>query len=221
MSDHVPSTASPSGKKGGTQPGAASRLLTGSRIAVSRIAFAGLAALVLFARSSWAGNHEVLAHLLLTFGLLLTGVAAAGRLWCSLYIAGNKNRVVVCQGPYSLCRHPLYLFSGIGAFGAACATGTISIPLLMLVIYTLAYQPVMAGEEAFLTKKFGDAYRDFVARVPRILPSFANYTPGDTVQANVAIFTSHAKSVIWFPAAAGLIHLLSSQTLLPVWLRLP
>src|SRR4051812_27868607 len=33
------------------------------------------------------------------------------RLWPTLYIGGRKRTTLVCEGPYSICRNPLYLGS--------------------------------------------------------------------------------------------------------------
>jgi len=65
---------------------------------------------------SWPGI------LMLAAGILLAGVGALGRLWCSLYIGGRKTHELVSAGPYGWCRNPLYLFSLIGALGVGLST---------------------------------------------------------------------------------------------------
>src|ERR1700759_4235786 len=40
------------------------------------------------------------------------------RFWATLYIGGRKPDVVVDEGPYSVCRNPLYLGSLLIAVGA-------------------------------------------------------------------------------------------------------
>jgi len=42
-------------------------------------------------------------------GILLITICIAGRTWCSLYI-NEDARQIVTTGPYSLLRHPGYLF---------------------------------------------------------------------------------------------------------------
>ena len=55
--------------------------------------------------------------------------AALGRIWCNIYITGRKDKELCTDGPYSLCRNPLYLFSFIGVVGVMYAIQ--NIPLLV------------------------------------------------------------------------------------------
>lgn len=117
------------------------------RIRITRMLLALFAASLLVTRSTWADDAPVAAAALMSTGLLLTGVAAAGRLWCSFYIAGRKNRTLVTDGPYSLCRNPLYLFSLLGATGAVMAAGMFSVTLALAALFMLYYRPVIRAEE--------------------------------------------------------------------------
>lgn len=183
-----------------------------------------LAVFCLFTRSSWMETWPLAASLLVFGGLLLTGIAAAGRLWCSLYIAGYKDRRLVVSGPYSVCQHPLYFFSLLGAAGAACASCTVTIPLLIVVIFLIGYQPVMTAEEGKLRGLFGGEHAAYSQEVPRLFPKWSLLTNADTWTSNPAVFFKHATAVIWFPAAAGLILLLPAlQKLLhiPILMRIP
>lgn len=100
--------------------------------------------------------------------LLVTGVL--GRLWCTLYIAGRKSRVVVTTGPYALCRHPLYLFSLLLATGTLLilqhSVAAVLFGPPFLVFHVLA----MRVEEANLTQKFGAEYTNYCRTTPRLLP---------------------------------------------------
>lgn len=50
-------------------------------------------------------------------GMILIVLGVIGRFWATLYIGGHKNKDVITDGPYSICRHPLYLFSSIAVLG--------------------------------------------------------------------------------------------------------
>lgn len=65
-------------------------------------------ALLICGNSHWTGKSPFVAAILFVAGIMSVGVAILGRLWCSLYIAGRKDRILVVHGPYSLSRNPFY-----------------------------------------------------------------------------------------------------------------
>jgi protein-S-isoprenylcysteine O-methyltransferase Ste14 len=77
--------------------------------------------------------------------------------------------VLVTTGIYRWTRNPVYLgfFLLYGGIGVAALSPWILILLLPLVV-TIRYG-VVAREEAYLERRFGDFYRDYKARVRRWL----------------------------------------------------
>lgn len=73
-------------------------------------------------------------------------------------------------GLYSLTRNPLYLANAITCMGIALFLQNIWFALLMLMFLIIYLERIIAAEEAFLTEKFGDAYRNWAAEVPAFLP---------------------------------------------------
>jgi len=74
---------------------------------------------------------------------------------------------IVETGPYRFTRNPIYLGMFLGLVGLAIAFDNLWL-LAMLVPFTLAIRyGVVAREEAYLERKFGDAYRQYRARVRR------------------------------------------------------
>lgn len=60
-----------------------------------------------------------------------------------------------------MCRNPLYLFSFIGGIGVACATETLTIPLITALAFWIYYPPVIKKELSRLLALFGDTYREY------------------------------------------------------------
>ncbi len=72
-------------------------MFSNNRILISRI-FA-LVFLLIFLFSKPALENTAWEAILFLFGLILVGIATAGRLWCGLYISGRKNSQLVIHGP--------------------------------------------------------------------------------------------------------------------------
>jgi protein-S-isoprenylcysteine O-methyltransferase Ste14 len=107
--------------------------------------------------------------------LILTGIAvfAAGiRNFSSAAtpVQGTKpTRTLVTTGIHGWSRNPIYvgMFLVYGGIGLAVRSPWILILALPLAV-TIRYG-VVAREEAYLERRFGDAYRDYKARVHRWL----------------------------------------------------
>ncbi len=128
--------------------------------------------------------HEILE----TVGLILIGVAIVGRGWCSLYIGGRKKAEIIDQGPYSITRNPLYVFSFIGAFGIGAQTGSIVLALLFTLIALVVFWATVKGEEAWLLDAFGEPYAEYLKRTPRFWPNFSLWRASETLEVRPSFF---------------------------------
>ena len=168
-----------------------------SRIAVSRI----FAIIVLLLITFTAGSYKegTLADILLeTSGLFLLTVCSMGRLWALLYISGHKKIELITDGPYSMVRHPLYVFSLIGAIGIGLASENLIILAVLVIFYLLYYPLTILVEEAKLIDKFGQAYLDYIKSTPRFLPKRSLYKSPPEVVVNTDIFLKSIASGMWF-----------------------
>jgi protein-S-isoprenylcysteine O-methyltransferase Ste14 len=76
---------------------------------------------------------------------------------------------IVESGPYRFTRNPIYLGMFLGLIGLAIAFDNLWL-LMMLVPFVLVIRyGVVAREEAYLERKFGDIYRGYSSRVRRWL----------------------------------------------------
>ena len=110
-------------------------------------------------------------------GALVFGLALALFAWAIVTMtrAGSNvptNRpttTIVESGPYRFTRNPIYLGMFLGLIGLAIAFDTLWL-LIMLVPFALVIRyGVVAREEAYLERKFGDVYRAYRSRVRRWL----------------------------------------------------
>jgi protein-S-isoprenylcysteine O-methyltransferase Ste14 len=126
----------------------------------------------------WDTTFAVVAFFFLT-------VAALGRVWCAAYISGRKNSELVTDGPYSLTRNPLYLFSLAGYFGAGLAFEKLTVAFAFVCLFWLLHWPTIFSEETKLRAKFPDEYDAFAKSVPRFwprlgpmkLPQYVTFSP--------------------------------------------
>jgi protein-S-isoprenylcysteine O-methyltransferase Ste14 len=76
---------------------------------------------------------------------------------------------IVDAGPYRFTRNPIYLGMIVGLIGLAIAFDSLW-PLVALMPFALVIRyGVVAREEAYLERKFGDVYRRYRSRVRRWL----------------------------------------------------
>ncbi|HXK78869.1 MAG TPA: isoprenylcysteine carboxylmethyltransferase family protein [Kiritimatiellia bacterium] len=162
---------------------------------------------LMFSSSRWEETSPLITTMLFTVGMLLVAVASLGRMWCSVYIAGYKDRTLITAGPYSMSRNPLYFFSMLGALGVGCCTEAFTFPVLILLAMALYYPLVIRKEERRLQEYFGSAFSDYVQRVPVFFPKLALFREPDTYTVNPRAYRRHMFSALWFVWLVGLIEL--------------
>lgn len=74
---------------------------------------------------------------------------------------------IVDTGVFALSRNPIYVGAHIGILGIAVIYDMLWILAMMIPFYLVIRYGVVAREEAYLERKFGDAYRDYKSRVRR------------------------------------------------------
>ncbi len=79
----------------------------------------------------------------------------------------RPSSAILSTGPYRYSRNPIYLGMFIVVAGLAFALDSLWQFAALAVLYAVLRWGVVAREEAYLTRKFGDAYLDYFRRVRR------------------------------------------------------
>jgi len=193
------------------------------RVTVSRIFGLFVLLLLLFTGHSFSQGGKI-DTLFEISGLFLLSICSLGRLWALMYISGNKRRELVTEGPYSIVRHPLYLFSLIGAIGIGLASENLLILALIIIFYLFYYPFTILAEEIKLTNKFGNRYLEYMKMTPRFLPKFSLYKEPEEFSVKTTAFVRNFANGMWFIWTFILIHfieMLQDSGFLPVIWKIP
>jgi protein-S-isoprenylcysteine O-methyltransferase Ste14 len=159
------------------------------------------------------GIIDVIALFLVTIGTL-------GRIWCAFYISGFKNKKVVTDGPYSVSRNPLYLYSLIGAIGIGLVSHSLAVLIFIILGFAIYYPFVIVGEERNLASILGQDYQNYLKRVPRFLPNFKLFTQPKEYSVKPKVFYKDLRDVAMFIityCVIVLINLLKSNQIIPTF----
>lgn len=193
MPEAAPSDSSPAPRARGGRT-----IVERLRKPVSWLAVASLAPLWVFLPRI---TSPVLSDAAFAVGLLAVVAGLLGRLWCAIYIAGRKNAELCQDGPYSLVRNPLYVFSFVGALGVALASGRPGLVPVVAVLFLAYYHFVVKSEEHRLAALFPQSYPAYRASVPRGIPRLHGYRTRTSLTLDPRDVTRAMREVVWFPIA--------------------
>ena len=190
---------------------------------VGSVLMVGCGAAVAFSQSAipYLAKFEMR---LQAIGWALFVMGAGLRFWSTLYIGGRKAVEVVSEGPYSICRNPLYLGTLFVALSFAVMAQSVAILVAVLaaaIYYLLAAMP---AEEAALAARLGERYREYCRRTPRIVPRLSLFHTPKELTVNVKALRNElgrACRWLWAPMLAQLIVALRAEAWWPHWFTLP
>ncbi|WP_018235453.1 isoprenylcysteine carboxylmethyltransferase family protein [Ensifer sp. BR816] len=81
----------------------------------------------------------------------------------------QPTTAIVEAGPYRYSRNPIYIGMFLGLIGLALAFDSLWLLFMLVPFYFVIRYGVVAREEAYLERKFGDVYRAYKTRVRRWL----------------------------------------------------
>ncbi len=187
-----------------------SKVIEKLRILISRIFVLFLMMIILVSESYWEDDLSTVSNILFLIGVIMAAVGSLGRLWCSLYIAGYKTKKLITEGPYSMCRNPLYFFSLIGAVGVGFATETFLFPLVILPAFALYYPLVIRSEEAELKKLHQKEFEIYVRQTPVFFPKLSLLREPEEYTVKPKVFRKHMFDALWFIWLTGILELIES-----------
>jgi protein-S-isoprenylcysteine O-methyltransferase Ste14 len=89
--------------------------------------------------------------------------------WFTGTFGVKEGHELVSDGPYGITRHPIYTGLLLMLLGAAFAwDSALTLLLALLLVVPFLFHTVY--EEALFERHFGEAYRDYQRRVPRLVP---------------------------------------------------
>ena len=129
-----------------------------------------------FAREGWLGLQQTTV-LLLLLAIVFTALGAWFRLWGAAYVGAGvvtspdmQGGTLLSDGPFRRTRNPLYLGTLLHTIGISLLMPPAGGIFTVAAIWILQVRLALA-EEPFLEHRFGQAYRDYLSRVPQFLPS--------------------------------------------------
>lgn len=176
------------------------------RILVSRVSAIIALFFICTTESYWEIANDQVSFSLFCAGMIFVGFASLGRVWCLLYITGHKNKTLITEGPYSICRNPLYFCNMIGVIGIGCCSETFTFPVVFMAIFAFYYPFVIVNEERRLAGKFGKEYTEYQQRVPAFFPKFPKLTEPETYIVNPKAYRRYIFSALWIIWMVGFIE---------------
>lgn len=162
------------------------------------------AAFILIPKGFGEGWHVVMK----LSGFLLLFIAALGRIWAYAFIGGRKNSELCQDGPFSLCRNPLYFFSFLGVCGMGLALQSFMLFAVGVIVFLTYYYFVIRAEERRLRELFGESFATYCREVPRFWPRLNKVVMPDSVTLPSKLFTRNLTEVFWFLAVIVFIELI-------------
>ena len=173
---------------------------------VSFIAAFALVCLLIFTQSR--GSEKFWMECVKLGGFFLVFAGALGRILCTLYIGGRKNRELCQSGVYQMCRNPLYFFSFVALMGICLAAKNITVAVIAATAFLSYYRAVILSEEKKLLRLFPETFPSYQKAVPRFWPRAIPLRDSQELQINTAVFIRSLLEVWWFLAALAAVDAL-------------
>ena len=159
----------------------------------------------LFSENKFGADYWICS---LIIGLIITtlGIGIRGlTIGLTFVERGGKNLKIhadalITRGLFTHCRNPLYVGNNLMLLGLGILSNSMIYVFIVVPIFLFLYQAIVLAEENFLTKQFGDQYREYCSKVNRWLPNLSGI--GKTMKSMkfnwpVWFFTEYNTTVFW------------------------
>lgn len=143
-------------------------------------------------------ESEVVQSLLNNGGLLLMVVGVFGRIWTSLFISGYKTDTLISEGPYSMVRNPLYIFSFICVIGLSLSSLNLLFFAAIIAAYLFYYPFVVLNEQDELRAAHGESFERYRRETPCFIPDFRKFHQPEKYEVNIRAYNRSFSDAIWF-----------------------
>jgi len=142
---------------------------------------------------------------------------ASLRVWSTLYLGGRKRTALVVEGPYSICRNPLYAATFMLALSAGLLLQSAIVVGASLVVLLGYARLTVPAEERILQRRFGSAYEAYCRAVPRFLPRLCVPTSSRWILVDTLALAKECKKAMGWLLIPILITLFDAVHLQPWW----
>ncbi len=144
------------------------QFLARKRIAVTWLLSSTLAIRAIIFKNVVSDPFQLTNPISLT-GLALIGTGLAIRSWAASVI--HKEQTLSTMGPYSACRHPLYLGTLLMLVGFGFAIHDLWTGLVLFLAFWVLYWPTMKREEGRLLEIYGPTWTAYRERTGMLCPT--------------------------------------------------
>ena len=120
------------------------------------------------------GETGMVVSMILGYALVFIGVGMFIHGWREVYRARKEDRLVT-GGLYRFVRHPQYTGLFIALFGEGVVHWPTIFSVALLPLIIVAYYFLARKEERDMIGHFGDRYREYMRRVPMIIPRWGQW----------------------------------------------
>lgn len=134
-----------------------------------------LSTFVFFAFAPLYRDDSILHDTMDIIGALLIAIGAIGRFFSKFYFYRDQ---ISTHGPYSIVRHPKCLMAYIAMIGLSIISARIQLMIFLPIMAGIIFTYIINRQENLMILIYGDEFREYQKKVPRVIPNFSKYEKG-------------------------------------------